>query len=249
MLTVLNCPADVVGRRGLIAGSAGLFVGATALVANGEAAATGGGDTGPGRPVPADVYADICQLKANYVTATDSLPFPDSGDRALELYRATYAEDAEVSAGYDPAAPDFLVHGPDDLFQVLQAGLADFRSSQHNVGVIHVSLSDLSRPRRQLAIITAHVLVTLVSNVGLGLTRIVATYHDEAQRRRGRWQVTKSFAQYLATETAERVFLPDRPRQSAPSVGVVVDDHAADVGAVAHGLVADVDVLDRVRAW
>ena len=72
----------VVGRRGLIAGSAGLFVGASALVANGEAAATGGGDTGPGRPVPADVYADICQLKANYVTATDSLPFPDSADRA-----------------------------------------------------------------------------------------------------------------------------------------------------------------------
>ena len=200
----------VVGRRGLIAGGAGLFVGATALVANGEAASAGG-DTSPGRPVPADVYADICQLKANYVTATDSLPFPDSGDRALELYRATYAEDAEVSAGYDPAAPDFLVHGPDELFQVLQAGLAPFRASQHNVGVIHVSLSDVSlsdwsRPRRQLAVITAHVLVTLVSIEGLGLTRIVATYHDEAQRRnRGRWQVTKSFAQYLATETAERV--------------------------------------------
>jgi hypothetical protein len=152
------------------------------------------------------VSHDICQLKANYVTATDSLPFPDSGDRALELYRATYAEDAEVSAGYDPAAPDFLVHGPDELFEVLRAGLAPFRASQHNVGVIHVSLSELSKPRGQLAIITAHVLVTLVSIEGPGLTRIVATYHDEAQRRgRGRWQVTKSFAQYLATETAERV--------------------------------------------
>ncbi|HWM22069.1 MAG TPA: nuclear transport factor 2 family protein [Ilumatobacteraceae bacterium] len=195
----------VVGRRGLIAGGAGLFVGATALVASSDAAAAEV-ETSPGRPVPADVYADICQLKANYVTATDSLPFPDSGDRALALYRATYAEDAQVSAGYDPAAPDFLVHGPDELFQVLQAGLAPFRASQHNVGVIHVSLSDLSKPRGQLAIITAHVLVTLVSIEGLGLTRIVATYHDEAQRRgRGRWQVTKSFAQYLATETAERV--------------------------------------------
>jgi hypothetical protein len=196
---------QAVGRRALIAGGAGLLVSATALVAN---AGTAGAqvDTSPGRPVPADVYTEICQLKANYVTATDSLPFAGSGDRALRLYRATYADDAEVSAGYDPAVPDFVVHGPDELFQVLQAGLAPFRASQHNVGVIHVALSDLSKPRRQLATITAHVLVTLVPTAGKGLTRIVATYHDEAQRRsHGRWQVTKSFAQYLATETAERL--------------------------------------------
>jgi hypothetical protein len=196
---------QAIGRRALIAGGAGLLVSGTALMAN---AGTAGAqvDTSPGRPVPADVYAEICQLKANYVTATDSLPFPGTSDRALQLYRATYSDDAEVSAGYDPAVPDFLVHGPDELFQVLQAGLASFRASQHNVGVIHVSLSDLSKPRRQLATITAHVLVTLVPSEGNGLTRLVATYHDEAQRRgRGRWQVTKSFAQYLATETAVRV--------------------------------------------
>jgi hypothetical protein len=150
------------------------------------------------------VYTAICQLKANYVTATDSLPFPGSDDRALELYRATYAPDAAVSAGYDQAAPDFLVHGPDELFQTLKGGLATFRASQHNVGVIHVSLSDLPN-RGKLATITAHVLVTLVSINGKGLVRLVATYHDEAQRRRGRWWVTKSFAQYLATEAAVRL--------------------------------------------
>jgi hypothetical protein len=199
--------APVVGRRALIAGGAGLFVGATALVAN-AGAASAHGDTSTGRPVPADIYAEICQLKANYVTATDSLPFPGSGDRALDLYRATYAEDAEISAGYDPAKPDFVVHGPDELFQVLQAGLAPFLSSQHNVGVIHVSLGDSGKSRGQLATITAHVLVTLVSSADMGLIRIVATYHDEAQRRRGRWQVTKSFAQYLATETALRILPP-----------------------------------------
>ena len=194
----------VVGRRALIAGGAGLFVSATALVAN-AGLASAQVDTSTGRPVPADIYAEICQLKANYVTATDSLPFPNSGDRALKLYRATYADDAESSAGYDPAKPDFLVHGPDELFQTLQAGLAPYLSSQHNVGVIHVSLSDSPKPRWQLATITAHVLVTLVPRDGKGLVRLVATYHDEAQRRsRGRWQVTKSFAQYLATETAVR---------------------------------------------
>jgi hypothetical protein len=192
----------VLGRRALIAGGAGLIVGATALAGN-ASAAEAHGDTSEGRPVPADVYAAICQLKANYVTATDSLPFPGTGDRALELYRATYAEDAASSAGYDPAKPDFLVYGPDKLFETLQAGLKPYLSSQHNVGVIHVSLSDSPKPGWQLATITAHVLVTLVPKAG-GLVRLVATYHDEAQRPgrgRGRWQVTKSFAQYLATET------------------------------------------------
>jgi hypothetical protein len=196
---------QVLGRRALIAGGAGLIVGATALAGN-ASAAEAHVDTSEGQPVPADIYAEICQLKANYVTATDSLPFPGSGDRALALYRATYSSDAEISAGYDAANPDFLVHGPDELLAVLQPGLATFRSSQHNVGVIHVSLSKLPGPKRQLATITAHVLVTLVPLEGPGLTRLVATYHDEAQRRGGgRWQVTKSFAQYLATETATRI--------------------------------------------
>jgi hypothetical protein len=193
----------VVGRRALIAGGAGLLAGATALVATAGAAAADD-DGGPNRAgVSADVYAAICQLKANYVTATDSLPFAGSADRALALYRATYAPDAAVSAGYDPAAPDFLVHGPDELFTTLQAGLAPFRASQHNTGVIHVSLSELPTGGK-LATITAHVLVTLVNKADKGLVRLAATYHDEAQRRRGRWWVTKSFAQYLATETATR---------------------------------------------
>ena len=42
-----------------------------------------------GNPVPADVYAEICQLKGNYVTATDSLPFPGSEDRARALLAPT----------------------------------------------------------------------------------------------------------------------------------------------------------------
>jgi hypothetical protein len=191
----------VLGRRALIAGGAGLIVGATSLAGN-ASAAEAHGDTSEGQPVPADVYAAICQLKANYVTATDSLPFPGSADRALALYRATYSGDAAVSAGYDAANPDFLVHGPDELFETLRALLAAFRSSQHNTGVIHVSLSRPPGTKKQLATITAHVLVTLVPLTDPGLVRLVATYHDEAERRGGgRWQVTKSFAQYLATET------------------------------------------------
>jgi hypothetical protein len=198
----------LVGRRALIAGGAGLLAGATALVAN-PAIASAHDDTSSLGPVSADIYTAICQLKANYVTATDSLPFPGSEDRALELYRATYTDDAESSAGYDPAHPDFLVHGPDELFETLRAGLAAYHSSQHNVGVIHVSLSDAPKSRWQLATITAHVLVTLVPKDSLGLVRLVATYHDEAMRRgRGRWMVTKSFAQYLATETAATRVLP-----------------------------------------
>jgi hypothetical protein len=197
----------LLGRRALIAGGGGLVLGATALMA-GAGAASATSDHPEGGPVPADVYTEICQLKANYVTATDSLPFPGSADRALELYKATYTEDAASSAGYDAAAPDFLVHGPDALFATLQAGLAPYQSSQHNVGVIHVSLSNPPGSRKQLATITAHVLVTLVNKVDLGLIRLVATYHDEAERRGGRWQVTKSFAQYLATETATRIAPP-----------------------------------------
>ena len=198
-----------VGRRGLIAGGAGLVLaGATLATTAGTAEATSGGI---GRPVPADVYTEICQLKANYVTATDSLPFPGNEDRALALYRATYTDDAASSAGYDAAAPDFLVHGPDELFETLRTGLATFSSSQHNVGVIHVALSNSRGPRKQSATITAHVLVTLVSRATLDLTRLVATYHDEAEKRNGRWQVTKSFAQYLATETATRVLPPAAP--------------------------------------
>src|SRR3982074_1638106 len=93
---------QLVGRRALIAGGAGLLVGAAALVAN-PGMASAHDDTTSGGPVSADVYTAICQLKANYVTATDSLPFPGSGDRALALYRATYTPDAAVSAGYNPA--------------------------------------------------------------------------------------------------------------------------------------------------
>ena len=195
-----------IGRRGLIAGGAGLVLaGSTLGAAAGTVAAT---SVAVGDPVPADVYSEICQLKGNYVTATDSLPFPGSEDRALALYRATYTSDAESSAGYDVAAPDFLVHGPDELFATLQAGLATFSASQHNVGVIHVHLTDARGSRRRAATITAHVLVTLVSRSTLDITRLAATYHDEAEKRNGRWRVTKSFAQYLATETATRVLPP-----------------------------------------
>lgn len=190
----------VVGRRALIVGGAGLIAGATALVGTAGAAVAHDGTTNGG-PVPAEVYAAICQLKANYVTATDSLPFPGNEDRALALYQATYSDDAEISAGYDETDPDFRVFGPDKLFETIRAALADYRSSQHNVGVIHVSLSRVPGSKRQLATITAHVLVTLVPRTLPGLIRLTATYHDEAERRGGRWQVTKSFAQYLATET------------------------------------------------
>jgi hypothetical protein len=199
----------LVGRRGLITGGAGLVLaGSTLASAAGTASAT---SSGIGEPVPADVYSEICQLKGNYVTATDSLPFPGNEDRALALYRATYTDDAESSAGYDAAAPDFVVHGPDELFETLRAGLATFSGSQHNVGVIHVDLGDGRGTRRRTAMITAHVLVTLVTRSTLDITRIVATYHDEAQKLNGRWRVTKSFAQYLATEAATRALPPAVP--------------------------------------
>jgi hypothetical protein len=195
-----------VGRRALIAGGAGLVLaGSTLGAAAGTASAS---SSGVGDPVPADVYAAICQLKANYVTATDSLPFPGNEERALALYRATYTDDAVSSAGYDEAAPDFSVTGPDALFDTLHAGLASFSASQHNVGVIHVELGNGRRSRDRLAVITAHVLVTLVPKVGMDITRLTATYHDEAEKRNGRWWVTKSFAQYLATETGTRIAPP-----------------------------------------
>jgi hypothetical protein len=204
----LGVDAPLVGRRGLIAGGAGLVLASSTLAAAGAAAAT---PATVGRPVSADVYTAICQLKANYVTATDSLPFPGNEDRALALYRSTYTDDAASSAGYDAAAPDFLVHGPDELFETLRTGLATFSASQHNVGVIHVALGQGRGEGKNLATITAHVLVTLVSRATMDLTRLVATYHDEAERRNGRWQVTKSFAQYLATETTTRVLPPAAP--------------------------------------
>jgi hypothetical protein len=34
---------------------------------------------------------------------------------------------------------------------------------------------------------------------------------EQFEKRNGRWQVTKSFAQYLATETATRVLPPAAP--------------------------------------
>jgi hypothetical protein len=201
--------ADVqpaVGRRALIAGGAGLVLaGSTLGAAGGTVSATGGA----GEPVSADVYAAICQLKANYVTATVSLAFADDEGRAraLALYNATYTDDAEISAGYDPDAPELMLRGPQELFDAFSTGLTVFSSTQHNVGVIHVEL----RNGRRLAVITAHVLVTLVDRATTDLTRLVATYHDEAERRRGRWWVTKSFAQYLATESATRVLPPAAP--------------------------------------
>src|SRR4051794_13819886 len=99
--------APLVGRRGLIAGGAGLVLAGPALVANAGTAQARSGTIG--EPVPADVYAQICQLKANYVTATDSLALGGSTDRARQLYRATYTRDAVISAGYDAAMPDFSV--------------------------------------------------------------------------------------------------------------------------------------------
>ena len=195
--------ADVqptVGRRALIASGAGLVLAGSTLAAGTAAASS----PAVGGPVPADVYAEICQLKANYVTATDALPFPGNEDRALGLYRATYTDEAASSAGYDAAAPDFLVHGPDELFETLRAGLAGFSASQHNVGVIHVELDNSRRSRDRVATITAHVLVTLVPKATQNIIRLAATYHDEAEKRNGRWRVTKSFAQYLSTETTPR---------------------------------------------
>ena len=77
--------------------------------------------------------------------------------------------------------------------------------------MIHVDLSDSRGSRRRAARITAHVLVTLVTKATLDVTRLTATYHDDAEKRNGRWWVTKSFAQYLATETTLRVLPPAQP--------------------------------------
>ena len=104
-----------------------MLAGSALATTTGTAAATSGTI---GEAVPAGDYSDICQLKGNYVTATDSLPFPGNEDRALELYRATYTAEAESSAGYDEAVPDFLVHGPDELFETLRVGLR--RSAHRN---------------------------------------------------------------------------------------------------------------------
>ena len=168
------------------------------------------------------MYAAICQLKANYVTATDPLPFPGSEDRALALYRATYTDDAESSAGYDLAAPDFLVHGPDELFETLRAGLAHFSASQHNVGVIHVDLGDTPAHGRRAGNDHGARSGDLGARATLDITRLAATYHDEAEKRRGRWQVTKSFAQYLATETAHASPAACRSVGRRGAVGAVV---------------------------
>ncbi|MBM9465947.1 nuclear transport factor 2 family protein [Nakamurella leprariae] len=196
-------------RRGLLAaGGAGLVVAGTMLGTGGTAvAASRQSSGGVGAPVSADDYTAICQLKANYVTATDSLTNPDNADRALALYRATYTKDAESSAGYDPANPDFLVYGPDALFEQ-QRGLSAYLASQHNVGVIHVERSDAHGPDCPSAIITAHVLVTLVPRDTLTVVRLAATYHDEAVKWKDRWYVTKSFAQYQSTESTPRVAPP-----------------------------------------
>ena len=91
-------------------------------------------------------------------------------------------DDAVSSAGYDQAAPDFLVTGPDELFETLHAGLASFSASQHNVG------SDPRRAGRRpaisrLATITAHVLVTLLSN-----TTWTSPTHRDVPRRGGEAQ-------------------------------------------------------------
>ena len=47
-------------------------------------------------------------------------------------------------------------------------------------------------------------LVTLVPRATQNIIRLTATYHDEAEKRDGHWLVTKSFAQYLSTETTPR---------------------------------------------
>jgi hypothetical protein len=160
--------------------------------------------------VSAEDYTQICQLKANYVTATDSLTDPANADRARALYRATYTEDAESSAGYDPANPDFRVYGPDELLEQ-QSSLSAFLASQHNVGVIHVELGDSGGRQCPTAIITAHVLVTLVPRDTLTVIRLSATYHDEAVKWKDRWYVSKSFAQYQATESTPRAAPPVAP--------------------------------------
>jgi hypothetical protein len=74
-----------------------------------------------------------------------------------------------------------------------------------------VELSDARGQRRRAARITAHVLVTLIPRELLNVTRLAATYHDEAEKLGGRWWVTRSFGQYLSTEISPRVLPPATP--------------------------------------
>ena len=187
--------ASTLTRRRLFAGGAGLAVATGALWATaGPASASGSGLS------PADLAA-LYQLKVNYAVGTDLIAGGDlAGGR--DLYRITFTGNAAVSGGFDRNHPDFLVHGPDELAQSVASQTAAAVATQHLLGTANIQPSGHGG---NSATLTVYVQATVLAEQGKGLTRVLATYHDTAERRAKGWRLTSSFSQFVSVEAGERV--------------------------------------------
>ena len=203
MIPDAHRPRATVTRRRLIAGSAGLAVTSVALAAGAPAA---GADYGRRRgSLSVDDLAEVYRLKVQYAFGSDAIGAGDV-ERGLDLYRATFTDDAVVTAGFAGAPPSLEAFGPDDLAEKLAAALAAAGAigSQHLLGTIEIVEGPEGSHRRKTAAITAYVQATVLLEADRGLLRFLATYHDTAERRRREWRLTGSSAEYLSVEAATR---------------------------------------------
>jgi hypothetical protein len=191
-------PSPIPGltRRRLIATSAGLAITSTAVAA-GTASANGSTQKRRSSLSPADL-AEIYQLKVHYAFGTDLIAEGEF-DAGLELYRAVFSDDAEVSAGFAGAPPLFTVTGPDALAAAVRDATAGSIASQHLIGSVDIVGGD-GRGRSKTAEIKAYVQATSLFRETAEVQRILATYFDEAERRSGEWRITRSFSQLLSIE-------------------------------------------------
>ena len=179
---------NLLNRRRLLIGGAGLTAGAAVLGGVDVASATGG------TRLSADDVRAIQNLKARYAYGSDALAAGDV-DEGRARYRSVFTRRAHItSPPIDATGPDQAVEQVLGVLQDAQAAM-----SQHLLGTIEITTPH-GRQWRDRAAVRAYVQATVIQTTG-GLIRVLATYDDVAVRTDDGWRLESSAATTLHAET------------------------------------------------
>lgn len=145
----------------------------------------------------------ISQLSINYALGTDAIGAGEI-ERGRALYAQAFAEDAQIGAGFDPAAPALVADGRDAWADVVIGAFQAYSATQHLLGTINVEVER----GRKLGRMSSYLEATHVLNDSQELLIVKGTYFDTVERSRGQWIITERFLQFFSYNTVPRTLPP-----------------------------------------
>jgi len=186
--------ARPIRRRAVLGGGAVVAAGAAAAIVGPGVAAAGGTN--------ANDVADksqIYQLSINYGLGTDSISAKNK-PRALELYSATFTDDAPISAGFDRANPSLVAIGPAAWADVVEQAFVGYSATQHHLATINIELTGKKTAQMSSYLHATHVLNAPSDQ----LLIVLGTYFDDVELRRAGWRIVRRFLQFTAFYSVAR---------------------------------------------